>query len=92
MRAGTLRTLLRELRAGGVSEYSSTSPKGESISLKLGRLTPVEHSASAKEPSAQAAKEAAAESIAEQISARQAMLAELGVNETQLAEALRGLQ
>ena len=35
MRAGSLRALLRELRAGGVSEYSHSDKRGGTVTIKL---------------------------------------------------------
>jgi hypothetical protein len=85
MRASTLRTLLKELRAGGVSEYSETR-EGVSISLKLG-VPPAGRSASTNEPTAKAAQAVDTESARK----RQEMLAELEITEDQLGQALKGI-
>jgi len=54
MRTGQLRSLLKELRAGGVSEYSSTK-RGETVTLKLAGPFVPSVSASAKRAPAKAA-------------------------------------
>lgn len=85
MRAGQLRTLIRDLRAGGVSEYTETSPKGVVITLKLGAI-PAERSTSDRS-AAKAAKTTDAEAARKRLE----MLAELGTDEAGLAKALENI-
>jgi hypothetical protein len=56
MRIGQLRSLLKELRAGGVSEYTTTK-RGETLTLKLSGPFPpsVSISSSARKAAAKAA-------------------------------------
>ena len=82
MRTGTLRALLRELRAGGVSEYRSTDAKG-TTTIKLG--VAVESLASAKSASAKAATR----SEAERARSWEAFCAQNGLDPAHVAEATR---
>ena len=77
MRSGTLRALLRELRAGGVSEFTETS-KGRTVTIRLGP-EPV------KQAPAQAPRKAPAKTT-EPTRAELALLAELGVSKDDLNE------
>jgi hypothetical protein len=87
MRAGSLRSLLRDLRAGGVSEYSATDKNGATVTLKLGPLPPsAEHSES--RPSAKAAPAVDPESRR----SYEAFLASVHVTEAQAAEVLKHVQ
>lgn len=53
MRPSTLRALLREMRAGGVSEFSETV-KGRSLSIRLGAPPSPVPSAKVDKPAAKA--------------------------------------
>ena len=77
MRSGTLRALLRELRAGGVSEFTETS-KGRTVTIRLGP-EPV------KQALAHAPRKAPAKTT-EPTRAELALLAELGVSNDELRE------
>lgn len=80
MRAGSLRSLLRELRAGGVSEYSATK-RGETVTLKLaGPFLPP--------PPARKASAKAAMPFPPISSALRQQLVELGVDPDQAHEVL----
>ena len=82
MRAGSLRTLLRELRAGGVSEYSSTK-RGETISLKLaGPFT-------TPQPTVRKAAASAALPFPPISSAMRQQFADMGVDPDHAAEVIR---
>ena len=86
MRAGPLRSLLRELRAGGVSEYSETNPKtGAVVTIKLGP-PPAERSES--KPAAKAAPAVDPESRR----SFEKFLETVHVTEAQAAEVLKNVQ
>jgi hypothetical protein len=80
MRPGQLRSLLKELRAGGVSEYSETGKTG-SFSLKLGRSpeTPIE-------PKAKAPAKAAVQAANYERARQEELARELGVTVEQARE------
>lgn len=83
MRTGTLRALLKELRAGGVSEYTSTK-RGETVTLKLaGPFVPVPPKTAGKVPAK------AASTFPPISSELRKQLEELGVDPDQAHEVLR---
>ena len=85
MRNGPLRALLATLRAGGVSEYSTTDAKGTTTTIKLGRAVQVD-AETGKAP-AKAAQPVDPESRR----AYEKFLAEVNVTEAQAREVLGDL-
>lgn len=79
MRPGQLRSLIRELRAGGVSEFSQETKAGK-FSLRLG-AAPAVAEAKAKAPAKATAQANAAQAE------REALARELGVTVEQAREA-----
>jgi hypothetical protein len=80
MRPGQLRSLLKELRSGGVSEFSQSTKAG-TYSIKLGPATPP-----VEQPSKASAKAAKQASAAEQVRL-EGLAREMGVTVEQMREA-----
>jgi len=84
MRIGQLRSLLKELRAGGVSEYSTTK-RGETTTLKLAGPFP----ASSPSTSARKVSAKAATTFPPISSELRKQLENLGINPDEAHEVLR---